>query len=106
EGETDQLGFAEMRAYLFVDLIRHMVVRDPGDGLRPGQRRALPLAVEWRLAPGVEDVETLLALARRAGILAVHVQAVGAAVDLGGTHLDQLQQRCFEAAAPDVVFRA
>src|SRR5581483_3219707 len=53
---------------------------------------ALARGVERRFAPGVEQIDALLALAALAQGLAVHVQAIGAAVDLRRAHLDQLDQ--------------
>ena len=43
--------------------------------------------VERRLAPGVEQVEPLLALAVGAQLLGVHVDAMGAAIELRGAEL-------------------
>ena len=43
-----------------------------------------------------------LALALRPGIASVHVQAIGAAVDLRGAHLYQFEKAGLEAAALDI----
>jgi hypothetical protein len=53
----------------------------PITGLGPGQRRALAIGVERGLAPSVEQIEPLLALAFRASVPGMHMQAIGAAVD-------------------------
>src|SRR4051794_24721760 len=61
---------------------------DARDGLGPGQCRPLPVGEEGRLAPGVQRVDPLLRLPRRPGVLRVHVDAIGAAVDLRRPDLD------------------
>src|SRR5215472_12666937 len=78
-----------------------MAVGDQGQRLGPGQRRPLALAVERRLAPGVEQIEPLLVLAGCAQLLGVHVDAMGAAVDLRRPQLHQLEQAMLKAAAVD-----
>src|SRR5690606_1582427 len=64
--------------------------------------RAFARAVEGRLAPGVERVQALLGFAFGARILAVHVDAVRAAVDLRGAHLHEAEQAVLQARAVDV----
>ena len=76
-----------------------MRLTDERDGLGPRQRGPLAIAVERRLAPGVEDVDPLFRLSCRAGVDRVHVEAIRAAVDLRGADLDELQQRVFQAGA-------
>ena len=56
------------------------------------ERRALALGEERSLSPCAERVQTLLGLADRARVLRVHVDAVGAAVDLRGSDSHQLAQ--------------
>jgi len=106
QGEVDQLLFGEVLAHLLIERVRYVVRRDERDGLGPGQRGALALGVERRLGPGGEDVEALFALAGGARILAVHVQAVGTAVELGCPHLDQLEEQRFEAARVGIALKA
>src|SRR5262249_18745925 len=65
---------------------------DARDGLGPLERRALTIAEERRLPPGVERVEALLGFACVPGVLGVHVDAVRAAVDLRRADLDELEQ--------------
>src|SRR5262249_40634599 len=77
-----------------------------GYRLGPGQRRPLPGRVERDLLPGLQEIEALLALAVLARLLAVHVEAVGAATDLGGPHLDQMDQALLEPAIADVALHA
>src|SRR5690349_15535659 len=74
-----------------------------GSSVSASHRQRCPLAqaVERRLAPGREDVQPLLVLAPGPSVLAVHVEAVGAAVELGGAQLDELQQRRLEVGAPN-----
>ena len=53
----------------------------------------LTLRKERGLSPCVERVKPLLAFAFRPGVLGMHVDAIGAAIDLRGSHLHQLDQR-------------
>ena len=64
-----------------------------------------PLAIveERRVAPGVERVEPLLGLARGTGVDSVHVDAVGAAVDLRRAQLQQVHERVIEAAGGEML---
>src|SRR5205823_2397151 len=69
---------------------------------RPGERGALALTVEGAFAPSAEQMQAPLVLARSAQLLAVHVHAPGAAIDLGCTQLHQLQQLVIQAAISHV----
>jgi hypothetical protein len=51
---------------LLEHLIGHMRLGDQSERLRPGQCRALAVRVKRRVAPGIEQIEPLLALAARA----------------------------------------
>src|SRR5690606_4798313 len=106
EGEVDQFFFAEVFAYGVVDVVRHTVYAESGQRLGPLQRRTFAIAVERRFAPGIEQIKPLLRLARGAGILAVHVETVGAAVDLRSTHFDEFDQAVFQPALVDVVLQS
>jgi hypothetical protein len=70
--------------------------REVGHGLGQGQRRPLPRAEERRLPPGGQGVAALLGLAGRPGVLGAHVEAEGAAVELGRPELDQLAEHRVE----------
>jgi len=67
-------------------------IADEGDRFRPLERGALALGVERGFAPGVQRVEALLGFPGVAGVLGVHVDAVGAAVDLRGAGLHELEE--------------
>src|SRR5215217_3744638 len=69
---------------------------DEGHRLAELECRAFALAVERALAPGVEAVEALFALARGACVLPVHVHAERAAVDLRRAQADQVVQAAVE----------
>src|SRR5579875_105176 len=88
--QVDQLLFREVPACFLVDFVRDLARRYQRDRFGPAEGRPLAVAVEGRLAPGVQLDQPLYCLARRPGVLRVHVEAVSAAVDLGGAHLDQL----------------
>src|ERR1051325_12239705 len=73
---------------------------DERHGLRPCERGPLRVCVERGLTPGRKAIESLLGLAARAGVFRMHVDAIGAAVELGGTSLDQIQEARLQSGAP------
>src|SRR5438876_10986504 len=79
-----------------------MPIADERHGLRPCERGPLPVCVERGLAPGGKAIESLLGLAARAGVFRMHVDTVGATVELGRTSLDQVEEPRLEARAPQV----
>src|SRR5215217_7380324 len=80
--QREELIVAERLPHFLIDGVRDTVISNQRDGLRPEPRRAFPLAVEGALAPGIEQVQTLLVLTASPRVLDVHVQAVGTPVDL------------------------
>jgi hypothetical protein len=68
---------------------------DQRDGLSQCERGSLPLGVERGFPPRVQYIDPLLGLAHRAGVLAVHIEAISTAIDLGSTNLDQFEQLMF-----------
>src|SRR5262249_36008385 len=58
--------------------------------------------VERGFMPGVEQQQPLGALAVLARLLAVHVQTIGAAIDLRGARLDERKQPRIDAAVGEV----
>src|SRR5215217_2450409 len=103
-GKIDQFLLGKLLPRPLVDLVAHVSLGDPGDGLGPLQGRPLSLAEERRLAPGVERIEALLAFARSPCVLGVHVYAERAAVDLGRAHPHQLKKSRLEPALAYVTF--
>src|SRR5205807_591615 len=101
--QINQLLLAKVLTHLFVNGIWRVFLADQREFFGPEQGCALALGVEWRLAPGVEFVEALLALTHRAGILTMHIDAVSATIDLRGTHLDQFEQQRFQTTIIDIV---
>src|SRR5579872_3839223 len=81
-GEADQLLFSEELSDLLIDIVGCMRVSDQGQSFGPGERGPLAIGVERRFPPGVEQIETLLGFASRAGILGMHIETERAAVDL------------------------
>ena len=63
QGEIDKLRLAELSPRRFINLVRHTAFGDASHGLAPSQRRALAIAVEGRLLPGVEQMKPLIAFA-------------------------------------------
>src|SRR5262245_37883432 len=74
-----------------------MAFREPRQRFGPAKRGPLPLRVAGRFAPGRQQVDALLGLAPAAGFGRMHVDAVGAAVDLRGANLDEFDQARLEA---------
>src|SRR5262249_45337746 len=74
-----------------------MAFREPRQRLGPAQRGPLPLGVARRFAPGRQQIDALLGLALAAGFGRMHVDAVGAAVDLRGANFYELDQARLEA---------
>src|SRR4029453_19121797 len=75
---------------------------DPRHRLGPFQRGALTIGVVGTFPPGVKRVQTLLVLPDRAQILPMHVQAVGASVELRRSQLGQRDERSLEPGLLDV----
>src|SRR6516162_8235128 len=88
--EIDEFLFREMTARLVVHVIRYVTVADLRHRFGPGEGGTLACAVDWCLAPGVEQMHPLVALAMLACIVGVHDDAVGAAVDLRGADFDEI----------------
>jgi hypothetical protein len=55
--------------------------------------------------PRVERVQALFRFAHGPSIQRMHVQAVGASVDLRGPHLDQVEQLVLQAAPGQILFQ-
>ena len=110
--QVHQFLFAELRPRLLVHFIGDVPLCDERHGLGPRKRRSLALRVEGRLAPSVEQVEPLLGLARGPQVLRVHVEAVGAAVDLRHAEIQEVEQRLLQpglrryAPSPNIAFNA
>ena len=80
--------FAELFARLIIDLVRNVIVRDQDQCFRPCQSGSFPFAVIGRLSPGYEAVKVAARFSACSRILAVHIDAIGAAVDLRCSQLD------------------
>ena len=74
-----------------------MSVGDERDGFGVGESGAFAIAVPRAFAPRVKRVEALFGFTYSAQVLPVHVEAVGASVDLRSAQLDQVQQGRFES---------
>ena len=58
--------------------------------LGPAERGTLPIGVAGGLAPSRQQVDTLLGFSVLARMHRMHIEAVGAAVDLGGTNFHKV----------------
>ena len=61
--QLHELVLGEMLPDLIIHSIGRMGLRDEGNGLGPGERRPLAFRVKRRVAPCIEQVKALLALA-------------------------------------------
>src|SRR5690606_32630878 len=98
EHQLGQLVLVEDRPGGVDDLVGHVGVADPGDRLGQRQGRPLALVEQRHLAPGRQHVEALLRLALGPQVAGVHVEAVGAPVELRGPQLDEVEERGLEVA--------
>src|ERR1700733_7319198 len=73
QGQLHLLLFAELSLERLIDVIGSARPRQQGQGFGPGQRCALTVAVERRVPPGIEQIETLLRLASVARVGGMHV---------------------------------
>jgi hypothetical protein len=78
-----------------VHVVRHRIgpVGDPGEGLGQGERGALGVGEERRVAPSRHGVDPFVALTGLAQVARVHVDAHAAPVDLAGAQVRQLESR-------------
>src|SRR5882724_12601124 len=104
-GQVDELVFGEFLARLLVEFVGRVVLENEGQGFSPGQGGAFARSEEWRFAPGIERVKTHLRIAGGASVFRMHIDAIGAAVDLRGAQFDQMKQLFFEAAGLQVFFK-
>jgi hypothetical protein len=108
DDEADQrrdLLRAELRGHVLVSLIGNVRIGQARHGLGERQRRALARGEVRGLAPGGQAVDALLALADRARVLGVHVDAVGTAVELRGADPDQLAELRVDAGLVELLGR-
>src|SRR5690625_3203282 len=98
KGQGGDLLFGEMRSESLVICIRRSAISNSCHGFGPGKSPALARTVERRIAPGAQDVETLLAFAVAPRLARMHMQTIGASIDLGGPDLDQVPQARLQPA--------
>src|SRR5262249_41887464 len=96
-----ELLLGEVLARSPVELVADALVRQAGDGFGPFERRSFPRGEERGLPPDGHMVDAKLPLAVDLGLLHVHVDAEGAAVELRGADVDQVDQALLEAALLD-----
>ncbi|MPN43183.1 hypothetical protein SDC9_190742 [bioreactor metagenome] len=74
-----------------------MLCRDACDRLGPCERSTFTVGIEICFAPGWQTIQALLSFPFGSRILRVHIQAIGASVNLRGAHFDQVQQRTVQS---------
>jgi hypothetical protein len=106
QGQVGDFPLVEVRAQCIELGLRSTALRQQGQAFGPGQGGTLAGAEKAGFAPDAQAMQALLALAAVAGILAVHVDAEGAAIQLRGAQADQLQQRQLDIAAGQRLLQA
>jgi len=91
-GKGEQLILAELGARLFIDIVRRMGLGDAGQGFRPGQRRAFARGVKLGFMPSIQQQQPVFRLAQFERLMPVHVQAIGAAVDLRHPQVHEIDE--------------
>ena len=99
-----QVLFVEEGGCLVVGGVGDVVMADEGDLFGKGEDAAFFRGEEGRLLPGIKRVDALFGLAGFAGVPGMHIDAKGAAVDLGGPDLDEVFVGLGEAGGAEVLF--
>ena len=96
--ELDLLLLGELRLQGFVGTFQPLMsFGEPRQRLGPAECGAFTVGIARGLAPGRQQVDALLGLSLRARFRRMHVDAVGAAVDLGGADLHELDEARLKA---------
>ena len=102
ECEIDDFLFAKLTPDKIIQLRVYPFWSNMRQGLRPSQGSAFSLVEEWRFAPSCKCIQPLLGLACDPSILCMHVNAIGAAVQLGYPRFNEFHQRVFQATAINI----
>jgi hypothetical protein len=102
--EIYKLGVAELSVRLGLDLIRNLIDADQCDGLGERERSSLAFGEKGSFAPRRDGVEALLGFAQRARVLGVHVETVGAAVDLRSAKFYQFEHKRLKTGLVNIHF--
>src|SRR3546814_7819087 len=95
---SSDLLIREMSVEPGIILVGRMGVGDAGQRLGPGQGGPLAVGIERALAPGIEQIDGFFAFTHLSCLGRVHVDAIGAAVDLRRPYLHEFDQARFETA--------
>src|SRR6266436_4319256 len=104
-GKVHDFFFAEVLLHFFIDGIGDVRFGNESHGFDPRQRGAFPVGVKRSFAPGIQLIEALFGLSKRAGVFRMHVNAISAAVDLRSAQFQQVEQLVFEAARGKIFFQ-
>ena len=97
QGELDLLFLGELSLQGFAGAFQLVAFGEPRQGLGPAERGAFAVGVARSLAPGREQIDALLGLALLTRFRRMHIEAVGAAIDLGGPDFHEPDQGRFKA---------
>src|SRR5580704_14602610 len=85
-----------MRLESFIGALMRVPFRESCQCFGPAQRGPLTVGIARSLAPGRQQIDTLLGFSIFASKHAMHIETVGASVDLGSTNLHQLAEARLE----------
>ncbi len=92
ERQVHEFLLGKLLARLLVYLIWYMLDGDQRDCFCPGESSPPSFGVKWRFSPGIKLIEPLFTFTSRACIFRMHINAIGTAVDLRCTKLDQIDE--------------
>src|SRR6266516_7665519 len=102
ERQVHEFLLGKLLARLLVHLIWYMLDGDQCDCFCPGESSPLAFGIERCFSPGHKLIEPLFTFPSRTCIFRMHINAIGAAVDLGCTQLDQIDENWFQSACGQV----
>ncbi len=82
QGQWNQFFLIEVLLNFFVDRVWRLISADQREGFGPSQSGPLAICEERSFAPRVQRIQTLLGFAVCTRVFRVHIDAVGAAIDL------------------------
>ena len=104
-GEVDDFLFRKMGTEALEDIVGRVCLRNQRESFGPRSRAARSFGVKRGFAPGIQFIEALLErFTGGASLFGMHVEAIGATIDLGGAHPDEMEQFLVDAAGSEIAF--
>jgi len=102
ERQVHEFLLGKLLARQLIHLVGYMLSGYQSDCFCPGESSPLSLGIEGRFSPGDKLIEPLFTFTSHPCIFCVHINAIGTAVDLRGTQLDQIDEGWFQSAMGQV----